>query len=283
MQNTNNDPKQQQLNEAYMKQNLENIKHSIVVISGKGGVGKSTVSVNIAYGLAFAGKRVGIMDVDIHGPSIAKMMGIEGKGLLADPKSGRPVPIKVHDNMYVLTLASLLPNQDDPIIWRGPMKIGVIKQFLQDIEWPEIDYLIVDCPPGTGDETLSAVQFLNSVDGSVIVSTPQDIAFLDARKTIKFSNQMNVPIVGLVENMAHFACPHCGKPIELFSGEGAKKACEDFGIDIIGEIPIDVNIPKTTDTGRPYIYDFSKTEGGKEFTKVVHKIIEKVEDVKIND
>lgn len=269
----------QQLKETQYQENLARIKNRIVVISGKGGVGKSTTTVNIAYGLALAGKRVGIMDIDVHGPSIAKMMGIEGKHLQAHEVSGRPVPIKVHDNLHVLTIASFMPNSDDPLIWRGPLKMGIIKQFLQDIEWPEIDYLIVDCPPGTGDEPLSIIQLLGKVNGSVIVSTPQDIAFLDARKTIKFSEKLNVPILGLVENMASFACPHCGEAIDLFTGQGAVNAAKDFGIDILGNIPVDINIPKTTDNGRPYIYDFNKTPGAQEFTKVVHKIIEKIEDV----
>lgn len=277
-----NKKKEDELKETQYQDNLSRIKNRIVVISGKGGVGKSTTAVNIAYGLAFSGKKVGIIDVDIHGPSIAKMMGIEGKLLQADEKSGRPTPIKVHDNMFVLTIATLMPNSDDPLIWRGPLKMGIIKQFLQDIEWPEIDYLVVDCPPGTGDEPLSIIQLLGKVDGSVIVSTPQDVAFLDARKTIKFSEKMNVPILGLVENMASFACPHCGEAIDLFTGEGAKKAAEDFGVEILGHIPVDLNIPKTTDGGRPYIYDFGKTAGAKEFTKIVHRIIEKVENVKVN-
>lgn len=277
-----NKKKEEEMKETQYQDNLSRIKNRIVVISGKGGVGKSTTAVNIAYGLAFAGKTVGVIDVDVHGPSIAKMMGIEGKLLQMDEKSGRPAPIRVHDNMFVLTIASLMPNPDDPLIWRGPLKMGIIKQFLQDIEWPEIDYLVVDCPPGTGDEPLSIIQLLGKVDGSIIVSTPQDVAFLDARKTIKFSEKMNVPILGLVENMATFVCPHCNKPIDLFTGEGAKKAAEDFGVEILGHIPVDINIPKTTDSGRPYIYDFSKTPGGQEFTKVVHRIIEKIENVKIN-
>lgn len=277
----NKKKEEEALKETQYQDNLSRIKNRIVVISGKGGVGKSTTAVNLAYGLAFSGKRVGIIDVDVHGPSIAKMMGIEGKLLQADAKSGRPTPIKVHDNMFVLTIATLMPNSDDPLIWRGPLKMGIIKQFLQDIEWPEIDYLVVDCPPGTGDEPLSIIQLLGKVDGSVIVSTPQDVAFLDARKTIKFSEKMNVPILGLVENMASFACPHCGEAIDLFKGEGAVKAAADFGVEILGHIPVDLNIPKTTDEGRPYIYDFGKTAGAIEFTKIVHRIIEKVEDVKV--
>ena len=261
--------------EKMLAENLGRIKHKIVIISGKGGVGKSTIAVNLAYGLAFQGKKVGILDVDIHGPSIAKMLGIEGKGL--DISNKRAAPIKVHDNLYALTIASLIPNSDDPIIWRGPMKMNVIKQFLQDIVWPTLDYMIIDSPPGTGDEPLSVIQIIKNVDGSIIVSTPQDVAFLDARKTIKFSRKLSVPVLGIIENMSGFLCPHCGKKIELFQGKGAQKAAVDFSIDILGKIPFDTNIVKTSDIGRPYIYDYNKAEAAKEMKKIIEKIINKVE------
>ncbi len=262
--------------EKMLADNLGRIKHKIVIISGKGGVGKSTIAVNLAYGLAVQGKKVGILDVDIHGPSIAMMLGIEGKRLNVSNK--RAAPIKVLDNLYALTIASLIPDSDDPVIWRGPMKMNVIKQFLQDIEWPELDYLIVDSPPGTGDEPLSVIQIIKNVDGSIIVSTPQDVAFLDARKTIKFSRKLSVPVLGIIENMSGFPCPHCGKKIELFQGKGAQKAATDFGIDILGKIPFDTNIVKTSDTGRPYIYDFKKMPAAKEMNQIVDKIIQKVEN-----
>jgi len=255
--------------------NLSRIKNSIVVISGKGGVGKSTVTVNLAYGLALQGKKVGILDVDIHGPSMGKMLGIEGKPLEMD--NGIPKPVRVHENIYAVTIASMLPNVDDPIIWRGPLKIGAIKQFMQDIEWPELDYLIVDSPPGTGDEPLSVIQTLKKVTGSVIVSTPQDVAFLDARKTLTFSQKMNVPVLGIVENMAGFVCPNCGEKINIFEGTGAKKASEDFNVDILGSLPIDPNIGKSSDKGRPYIYDFNKMPAAKEMRSIVSNILQKIE------
>lgn len=265
-------------NETYLKDNLARIKHKLLVISGKGGVGKSTIAVNLAYGLAFSGKKVGILDIDIHGPSIAKMLGIEGRTLGLSKISNRPMPVKVHDNLYAMTIATLIQDEDAPVIWRGPLKMGVIKQFLQDIEWPELDYLIVDSPPGTGDEPLSIVQILKKVDGSVIVSTPQDVAILDARKTIKFSEKLSVPVLGIIENMSGFTCPHCGKKIEIFQGKGTIKAANDFNIDILGKIPIDNKIVKTSDAGRPYIYDYNSLPAAREMKNIVNKIIKKVED-----
>jgi len=263
--------------EKQLQENIDRIKHKLIVISGKGGVGKSTVSVNLAYSLALSGKKVGILDIDIHGPSIAKMLGIEGQKLGYSDKNNRPMPIKVQENLYAMTIASLLQSADEPVIWRGPLKMGVIKQFLQDIEWPELDYLIVDNPPGTGDEPLSIVQILKNVDGSLIVSTPQDVAFLDARKTIIFSQKMSVPVFGIIENMSGFTCPHCGEKVDIFHGNGAVKAANDFDVEVLGKIPIDVNIVDTSDAGLPYIKYFSNRLGAKEMKNIVKKIINKVE------
>lgn len=261
--------------EEQLKQNLDRIRHKIIVLSGKGGVGKSTLSVNLAYGLALSAKTAGILDIDLHGPSIARMLGIEGRML--EQTDGQPGPVRVHDNLFAMTIASLIPDTDEPVIWRGPLKMGAIRQFLQDILWPPLDFLVIDCPPGTGDEPLSAIQLLGKVDGAVIVSTPQDVAFLDARKTINFAKKLNVPVLGLVENMAGFFCPHCGEKVDLFTGEGAKKAARDFNLDILGTIPFDPAVVRTTDQGRPYVYDYGKTTGAREFLKIAQTIIEKVE------
>ena len=262
--------------EIRIEENLDRIKHKLIVISGKGGVGKSTVSVNVAYGLALQGNKVGILDVDIHGPSIAKMLGIEGKKLQMKAKGEFPEPIKVTENLYALTIATLVDNPDDPIIWRGPIKISVIKQFMQDIKWPELDYLIVDSPPGTGDEPLSVVQTLKKVDGSIIVSTPQDIALLDARKTIKFSQKMDVPVLGIIENMSTFVCPHCGEKTDIFAGNGIEKAASDFSVDVLGKIPIDVNIVKSGDSGKAYLKNHETQASAKEFNNIISKIVAKM-------
>ncbi|MEA2104496.1 MAG: Mrp/NBP35 family ATP-binding protein [Candidatus Cloacimonadota bacterium] len=260
----------------YLKENLAGIKHKLIVLSGKGGVGKSTVAVNVANTLADKGFKVGILDVDIHGPSIAKLLGIEGKVLISN-KDGDLEAIKVNENLYALTIAALLRSPDDPVIWRGPLKMKMIKQFLGDIKWPQLDFLIIDCPPGTGDEPLSSVQIVGNLDGSIIVSTPQDLSLLDARKTINFSKKLNVEILGIVENMSGFKCPHCGEMINIFEGMGVKKAAEDFGVDILGQIPIDPNISKTGDMGESYMKNHSDAESAKEFSKIADAILAKFE------
>lgn len=270
----NND--QNELDDMFLKDNLGRIKNKIIVLSGKGGVGKSTVSVNLAYSLALNGYKVGILDVDIHGPSIAKMTGIENKRISAH-EGERPKPIEVVTNLYALTIASMTDSPDDPIIWRGPMKMNIIKQFLQDIEWPDLDFMIIDCPPGTGDEPLSAIQLIENVRGSIIVSTPQDVAFLDARKTINFSKKLNVPVLGIIENMSGFVCPKCGEKIDIFKSGGAEQAAKDFNLKLLGQIPIDTDIVDSGDSGKAYVYHYNKKEGAKVYKDISEKILEILE------
>ncbi len=259
-----------------LQENLARIKNKVIILSGKGGVGKSTVSTNVARGLVAKGKKVGILDVDIHGPSIAKMLGIEGRTLMLMQGEEFPMPVKVEENLWALTIAILLKDQDEPIIWRGPLKIGAIKQFLQDIKWPELDYLIIDSPPGTGDEPLTVAQTMK-VNGSIIVSTPQDIALLDARKTINFSTKMNIPVIGLVENMSTFICPHCGHEIDIFKGMGVQKAAEDFNLDILGKIPLDPKIVQSGDKGVSiFSSEFQDSVIRKEYEKIAEKVIAKL-------
>jgi ATP-binding protein involved in chromosome partitioning len=265
---------QQQENTERMKENLARIKKKYIVLSGKGGVGKSTVSVNLAATLNLMGKKVGILDVDIHGPSIAKMTGISGKRLEMN-KAGNPVPLKIKDNFYVLTIAALLESDDTPVVWRGPLKMTAIKQFLNDIEWPELDYLIIDCPPGTGDEPLSAVQLIGQVDGSIIVSTPQEVAFLDARKTINFSKMLKVPVVGIVENMSGFKCPKCGEITYIFKEGGAEKAANDFGVDILGKVPFEIEMVESGDSGAFYVEKYPESEGAKVYREIANKVMSK--------
>ncbi len=266
-----------------INQNLKRIKHKIIVLSGKGGVGKSSVSVNIATALWLKGKRVGILDIDIHGPSIGKMTGIPPTKRLELNEKGEPSPIKIKENFYVLTIAVLLDSEDTPVIWRGPLKMGAIKQFLGDIQWPELDYLIIDCPPGTGDEPLSAIQLIGKVDGSIIVSTPQEVAFLDARKTINFSKMLGVPVIGIIENMSGFKCPHCGEITYIFKSGGAQKAAKDLNVEILGQIPFELEMVEAADNGILFVEKYQNSEAAKKYIKIAEIVIEKFDNQKVND
>jgi Mrp family chromosome partitioning ATPase len=263
--------------EAQIKANLSRIKHRIMVMSGKGGVGKSFVAVNLAYGLALQGKTVGLLDADIHGPSVAKLTHIEGRSIQAHPQTGMPMPIKVFSNLYVLTVASLLGSENNALIWRGPLKMALLKQFFSDFQWEELDYLIVDCPPGTGDEPLSIKQILGYLDGAVIVTTPQDIAILDVRKSVDFAHKLELPILGVIENMKLFRCPHCQETTDIFKGEQLDKMLLENDLDLLAELEIDPLIVQSSDEGKPYIYYYNKQPAAHKLQDAVERIIEKVE------
>lgn len=227
------------------------VRHVILVLSGKGGVGKSTVSVNLAYALANHGYQTGLMDLDIHGPSIAKMLGIEDLRLQAI--GNKIMPIKVTGSLKVISMALLLGETDSPVVWRGPMKAAAIQQFLGDVDWGDLDYLVVDLPPGTGDEALNIVQYAPNVEGAVIVTTPQDVAVLDSTKAIKFIEMMELPVLGIIENMSGLVCPHCGEILEVFGKGGGQKAAEKYDVPYLGAIPIDIDMRRAGDEGRPFI------------------------------
>ncbi|MCU0640354.1 MAG: P-loop NTPase [Candidatus Krumholzibacteria bacterium] len=254
-----------------LRSRLELIGHKVLVLSGKGGVGKSTVAVNLAVALAAAGKKVGLLDIDLHGPSVPKMLGIEGMPLHGGEKSIRP--FVVGDNLLVMSIGFLLRGSDEAVIWRGPLKMGVIKQFLADVEWGPLDYLVVDSPPGTGDEPLSIAQLIPDADGAVIVTTPQDVALLDVRRCITFCRQLNLPVLGVVENMSGFACPHCGKPVDLFGSGGGEKMAADMGVPFIGRIPFDPRIVTTADDGRPFIIAHQSTDAGRMLAEMAAPIL----------
>ena len=227
------------------------VKHVILVLSGKGGVGKSTVSVNLAYALSNHGKKVGLLDLDMHGPNIPKMLGIEQHKLaMMDDKIE---PVHVTGMLSVISMAFLLPDTSTPIIWRGPMKMAAIQQFLSEVNWGSLDYLVVDLPPGTGDEALTIAQLAPNVRGAVIVTTPQDVATLDSRKAIKFVEKLGLPVIGIIENMSGMICPHCGEEIDLFGKGGGKKIAEEFSVPYLGAIPLDIEMRKAGDEGRPFI------------------------------
>ncbi len=264
----------QQLQDQMIKDNMARIKHKIIIMSGKGGVGKSTVATSLAFELVKNGKKVGILDTDIHGPSLGKMLGIEGKYLMPSEKNNMLIPIEAY-GIKIVTMASLLQDSDTPVIWRGPLKMGAIKQFLGEIEWGDLDYLVIDSPPGTGDEPLSVCQLIPEADGSIIVTTPQDVALIDSRKTVRFSEALKIPVIGIIENMAGLKCPHCGEIINLFKIGGGEKTAENMHLTFLGRIPIEPEIVESCDNGQAYIYDHADQEAAKSMQEIVNKIIEK--------
>lgn len=227
------------------------VQHVIMVLSGKGGVGKSTVSVNLAYALSATGKKVGLLDLDMHGPNVPKMLGIEDHKLGVSGDSIEPV--RITGNLSVISMAFLLPDTSTPIIWRGPMKMAAINQFLSEVNWGPLDYLVVDLPPGTGDEALTIAQLAPNVRGAVIVTTPQDVATMDARKSAKFIEKLGLPVIGIIENMSGMICPHCGEEVDLFGKGGGKKIATELNVPFLGAIPLDIEMRKAGDEGRPFI------------------------------
>src|SRR5665647_2936592 len=251
------------------------VKHVILVLSGKGGVVKSTVSVNLAFALANHGKNVGLLDLDFHGPNIPKMLGIEDERPAVLAKSIEPV--HVTGKLAVMSMAFLLPDTTTPVIWRGPMKMGAIQQFLAEVNWGSLDYLVVDLPPGTGDEALTIAQMAPNVKGAVIVTTPHDLSVMDAIKAAKFIEKIDVPIIGVIENMSGLICPHCGGTIDLFSRGGGKKAAEDLGVPYLGAIPLDPEMVKAGDEGRPIILRHADSPIGKAVDTVMENLVRLVE------
>ena len=244
--------KQMQVEQEQIKQNIKHIKHQILVLSGKGGVGKSSIAVNLAVWLSMQGKKVGLLDVDIHGPSIPKLLNLEGSKLQG--VENKIEPIVYSDTLKVMSIGFLIQDENAALIWRGPMKHNVIKQFVSEVSWGDLDYLIVDCPPGTGDEPLSIVQLLGKADGAVVVTTPQQLAVTDVKKCITFCQQLNLPILGIIENMDGFVCPHCNKRTDIFGGDGGRQMAKDFDVPFLGSIPIDSNMVPAADLGKPFIY-----------------------------
>jgi len=251
------------------------VKHVILVLSGKGGVGKTTVSVNLASALSAHGRNVGLLDLDFHGPNIPKMLGIEGQKPAVLEKHIEPV--HVTGTLSVMSMAFLLPDTSTPVVWRGPMKMVAIQQFLDEVNWGSLDYLVVDLPPGTGDEALSIAQLAPNVKGAVIVTTPQDVAVLDAVKSVKFIEKLEVPVIGIIENMSGMICPHCGDTIDLFGRGGGKKAAEDLNVPFLGAIPLDPAMVKAGDDGRPYILRHADTPTGKAVDAVMENLVKLVE------
>jgi Mrp family chromosome partitioning ATPase/predicted Fe-Mo cluster-binding NifX family protein len=267
------DQKQQMEDEQnQVRHRMSQIKHKILVLSGKGGVGKSTVSANMAVSLSLAGKNVGLLDIDIHGPSIPKILNLEDKKLMTLGDALMPVPVS--GNLVVMSIGFMLPDSDNPVIWRGPMKYRMIKQFLKDVEWGALDYLIIDSPPGTGDEPLSIIQLLEKSDGAVIVTTPQQVALSDVRKGVSFCRELNLPVLGVIENMSGFVCPKCGEITDIFKSGGGENMALEMNIPFLGSIPIDPQIVQACDSGEPYIQQYSQSQAARSFSAAIEPILD---------
>jgi len=256
---------------------MEKIKHKIAVISGKGGVGKSTITVNLATAFAMQGKRVGILDADIHGPSVPRLLGLEGKQVKASPAGAFPVEGPL--GLKVMSIDFFL-DTESPTIWRGPLKMRAIKQFLSEVVWGELDYLFIDLPPGTGDEPLSIAQLLPEIDGVVIVTMPTQLSSNIVKKAITFAETLKMPTIGVVENMSGFVCPHCGKKTEIFGSGGGEKMAKDAGVQFIGSIPIDPKVGLDSDMGTPFILAQKDSVATKAFMDIVAKVEKYIENEK---
>jgi ATP-binding protein involved in chromosome partitioning len=253
------------------------VRHVILVLSGKGGVGKTTMAVNLAMALASHGYQTGLMDLDIHGPDVAKMLGIEGRKL--ESMQMKIEPFRVTGNLSVVSMAFLLPESSTPVIWRGPMKMSVIEQFLKDVDWGDLDFLVVDLPPGTGDEALSIIQLAPNIRGAVIVTTPQEVSILDISKAVRFVEMMDVPVLGIIENMSGMLCPHCKEPIDLFGKGGGKKAAEQLNVPFLGAIPIDPEMVKASDEGRPYILRHTESPAWEAINNIMENLLEHIKEM----
>jgi ATP-binding protein involved in chromosome partitioning len=255
-----------------LRTRMSKIRHKIGVISGKGGVGKSTITVNLAIAFATHGhaNRVGILDADIHGPSVPKIIGLAGQKLQAGPAGVFPAigPMGIK----VVSMDFLLPDENVAVIWRGPLKMTAIRQFLSDIVWGDLDILFIDLPPGTGDEPLSVAQLLPEMDGVVIVTIPSEVSQIVVKKAVTFARRLGMPIIGIVENMSGFICPNCGVKVDIFRSGGGKKIAEELNIPFLGSIPIDQKISEDSDKGSPFIIEHKDSPASKAFLEIVKKV-----------
>jgi len=270
------DEAQQQIEELMLQDKMGDIRHKLLVLSGKGGVGKSTVAANLAVGLAQAGKRVGLLDVDIHGPSIPKLLGVEGRETtMAENEIN---PIRVSPQLGVMSIGFLLSDARQAVIWRGPRKFGVIRQFLADVKWGELDYLVVDSPPGTGDEPLAVAQLVGSPAEAVVVTTPQDLAIADVRRCVSFCGDVSIPVAGIVENMSGLLCPHCGRRIDLFKNGGGKALAEEMKVPFLGSVPLDPKVVACGDAGTPFVTEQVDGSAAKAFAEIVQVLLSRHQD-----
>jgi ATP-binding protein involved in chromosome partitioning len=269
--------KQESEQQQNLKDKMGKIKHKIAIISGKGGVGKSTVTVNLAAAFALQGNHVGVLDADIHGPSVPRLLGLEGQQVKTEASSIFPVDGPL--GMKVMSIDFFLPGEA-PTIWRGPLKMRAIRQFLSDVEWGELDYLFIDLPPGTGDEPLSIAQLLPDIDGVVIVTMPSELSSEIVKKAITFAERLHMPIIGVVENMSGFICPHCGTKTEIFQSGGGKKIAKEMDVAFLGSIPIDPTVGVDSDKGTPFVVSHKDSAAAKAFMDIVLKVQERLNQKK---
>jgi len=253
-----------------ISQNLENIEHTIVVMSGKGGVGKSTVAANLATELKEQKNEVGLLDCDLHGPNVPQIVGIDYDKKPKESDSSIK-PISTEFGLKVISLGSMLPEKDSPVVWRGPMKMKAIQQFLGDVEWGNLDYLVLDLPPGTGDEPLSIAQLIPNADGAIIVTTPQKVALQTIRRSVNFSKEVDLSVLGLVENMSGFVCPNCNEETDIFNSGGGKDLSDELDIPFLGKIPLDEKIVESGESGKPVVLG-EENKASKSFKNIVSEM-----------
>ncbi len=254
---------------------MSNINHKIAVMSGKGGVGKSTIAVNLAVAFALKNYQTGLMDVDLHGPDVPHMLGVENASLKQTPQG--ILPVKVRENLEVISIEFMLPSKGSPVIWRGPKKTGAIRQFLSDVSWGKLDVLVIDNPPGTGDEPLTVLQSINPLDGVVMVTTPQAVAGEDVRKCVNMVKGLNIPVLGIIENMSGFICPHCNEEINIFGKGEGKKLAEELEVPYLGSLPLETTVRENSDQGKPFLLQDTESEIFKKFLEIVSKIEKKIQ------
>lgn len=257
--------------DAVLQNRLRQIRHRFLVLSGKGGVGKSTVAANLAMALARAGHRVGLLDVDVHGPSIPKLLGLDGAR--PDAAAEGIEPVYLAPNLKVMSIGFLLGDASDAVIWRGPLKFNVIRQFLRDVAWGELDYLVVDSPPGTGDEPLTVVQLIGQPASAVVVTTPQQVAVADVRRSIGFCRKLDFPIAGLIENMSGFVCPHCGRLTEVFGAGGGEALARETHVPFLGRVPLDPQVVLSGEAGTPFVQRDPESPTARAFADIIRPLL----------
>ncbi|MFO8006451.1 MAG: Mrp/NBP35 family ATP-binding protein [Candidatus Brocadiia bacterium] len=255
-----------------LRERMSQVDNTVVVLSGKGGVGKSTVAANLAVALSRRGLRVGLLDADMHGPSVPKLLDLEQQQVHSDGQS--IVPALYSPELSVMSIAFLVSERDEAVIWRGPLKMNVLRQLLADVDWGELDFLVVDLPPGTGDEPLSICQLIPDATGALVVTTPQELAVSDVRKCITFCRRLELPVLGVIENMSGLTCPHCGEHIELFGQGGGRAMAEQMGVPFLGSVPVDTSVVGASDRGRPFVEHAPEGPAGRAFLAAVQPVVD---------